>query len=341
MDSGREGPGATRYNTSYGGTRKQDTSYGGTPEMTTGAGVISPITLVALIFLPWMMFTLILCLFCFAYRHFSLVVWSVVLTFLVFWVYLYYSDTSRRRARPLPKPRVFLGLVCLLALLISTVLGFYLFETKLLGYWNIQESRMYTNVLPSQAAVAHADAGIVTFAMGTRVDTARGASFKAGHKYCAAPIVRSGLRQDAIVQYWAVGLDCCTPRSGFECDDALNIEARAGIAVVNTSSLPAMLSAFLPNEWDLYKQAVDQAVGTYGILSTANPVFFRWLNKPLEVQDEVWDTTVWFTAKAICAYLLISILIAFALQLGSPRRPGMQSLVSGKGSRTELPPPPA
>merc|ERR1719159_1832451 len=52
-----------------------------------------------------------------------------------------------------------------------------------------EEAREYHNVLPSEPAAAHADAGKITFAEAARIDTTKAVGYKAASTYCVAPIL--------------------------------------------------------------------------------------------------------------------------------------------------------
>lgn len=267
------------------------------------------LTLAVLIFAPLIAFTLIMCLFALAYVHIWAFVWlTVVILFMAALL-----KTLRDLKIGAAKPGVFLGVLVLVATLSGSVLGLWLYHSQLAPYWAVRLGRVYTNLLPDEPAEAHADVGIINFAEGARVDTAQSASFTAGYKYCVAPVVGATLIDPDLqaVQYWAAGMDCCTPRSGFLCDEALEYSARSGVAIIDASGLTTA-------EKPYYLKAVNQSIATYGTLTAKEPVFVKWVEDPWEVQAGRWNSAMLFLVYSISAYLLLSTLLAGALHLGTP-----------------------
>jgi len=267
--------------------------------------------LLLLTFMPWLMFVCIALLFCFCYHHACPLVWASVLILAVCSGLTILADSRRGR----PRPRIFLGVLCLTAVLLAAVMGFFVYHYLFATVWVVEENRMYTNLMPAEPSVSHADAGIIRFAKAAIVDTTKAASFQAGVKWCVAPIVRQGLDIDPVVQYWAAGVDCCSPKNGFLCDDVLEKDARGGIAIVDAS--PWLGKSARPN----LKLAVDQAAGWYGLLSADEPVFVRWLKDPLDVHSDEWKHAIVVVLIFIAAYFGISLVLAVALFLGSRRKP--------------------
>merc|ERR1719453_143098 len=103
------------------------------------------------------------------------------------------------------------------------------------------------NLMPTNLAEAHADAGKIVFTDATRVDTTRAAGYKDGSMYCVAPI------EDDVpigkVQYWAAGTDCCLGRADFNCDDAWDPKARSGVVILDSNT-------WMPSNRDKYTEAV-------------------------------------------------------------------------------------
>ena len=79
----------------------------------------------------------------------------------------------------------------------------------------------YLNVLPSESAAAHADAGKLLFSLDTKVDTSKTVGYRAKHVYCVAPIMDYAT---TVIQYWAVGVDCCQGRGQFACGDVVDVK---------------------------------------------------------------------------------------------------------------------
>merc|ERR1719313_146991 len=54
---------------------------------------------------------------------------------------------------------MYLGFLCTLAIIFGVILGLYDHYEFMMTYWSYNEYRVYTDVLPSEPAAAHADAG--------------------------------------------------------------------------------------------------------------------------------------------------------------------------------------
>eukprot|EP00439_Symbiodinium_sp_Y106_P022459 s1649_g2.t1 len=81
-----------------------------------------------------------------------------------------------------------------------------------------RRSMTYENVVPSENSAIVADAGRVSFATEAFLDQRRSVGFAAedGHTYCVAPVA-SRVSRAAEVNFWAVGVDCCSLQGHFEC----------------------------------------------------------------------------------------------------------------------------
>merc|ERR1719443_993148 len=137
------------------------------------------------------------------------------------------------------KTYTYLGCVCIMATLAGGILGFYCYHSFMFQYNSYEERRMYANVLPSEPASTKVDAGKMVFATDARVDVSRSIGFKAGTFYCVAPILDEDM--DTRVEYWAAGVDCCSYRGDFHCDDALDARTKSGALIFKGTE------TFIPN----------------------------------------------------------------------------------------------
>merc|ERR1719235_1022190 len=157
---------------------------------------------------------------------------------------------------------MFLGTLGFVAVIFGTLAGLYNYHTHMFQYWSYDENRSYTNVLPSEPAAAHGDAGKMVFANTARVDTTRAVGYKAGTTYCVAPILDDA--QLDRVEYWAAGIDCCPSRGDFVCDDAWNPKAKSGVVVMDITGRRGDVHSrqggigmnFWKSEWEYYGKAV-------------------------------------------------------------------------------------
>lgn len=159
-------------------------------------------------------------LFASTYHVMPVFVWLIALALLA--VCLWHA-----RHQPRSHWHSLLPVSCIAAVLVSCTLGLVAYRSFYSIYWLYHDSPSYANVLPSEPAAGYLDAGKIVFAEEARVDRGRGMSFKDGSRYCVAPIVDASTK---LVQFWAAGLDCCR-RGSFECDDAWDEKAHAGLVL--------------------------------------------------------------------------------------------------------------
>jgi hypothetical protein len=267
------------------------------PEVTTWADIF---TTVGLIIFPWLLFVGLSCLFTFAYHYFYDTVWIVV----IFCIILSFVPIALGRSRK-TIAFLFLGVLCCVATIAASAFGLYNYHENMFAYWSYLNNGVYTNLLPSEPAESHTDAGKIFFSDDARVDTTKAVGYKDGTVYCAAPILDDV--PIAKVQYWAVGMDCCSQRADFNCDDSWSPKAHSGVVILESND-------WLPSHRDAYMKAVDLAQSTYGIISQQDPIFVRWVAEPEVVQDDYWRSGVGFLVAEVCIYLLVSIIFGIIAQ---------------------------
>jgi len=134
-----------------------------------------------------------------------------------------------------------LGLLSFAFNLGGIFMGSWIYNSYFKPYWTITENASYDDVLPSEPAAAHMDAGKLLFAMDSRVAVSQGLGYKSRSVFCVAPIVDYSTHK---IEYWAAGENCCGQRKQFNCDDVGNSQARS--AIILTDNL------------DEYKKAAKQ-----------------------------------------------------------------------------------
>jgi len=262
----------------------------------------STLGLVLMIMLPWMMFTVIMTVFTFCYHHFYVIVWFLVMVCAAM-ALLFFVISPRNKKGPM---YMYLGFLCSLAIIFGIILGMYDHFEFMMTYWSYNEYRVYTDVLPSEPAAAHADAGTMVFTEDSRVDTTKALGYKAGTVYCVAPILDDS--QSARVEYWAAGVDCCSQRADFNCDDSWDPKAKSGVVIIDNGSP-------VTNKFDMYMKAVHQAEAAYGVVAAPKPIFVRWSTDPVKVEEEFWRWGVGFLVICSAIYLLVSILLGGLLHM--------------------------
>lgn len=165
-----------------------------------------------------------------------------------------------------------LALLSVLAIITGTFSGLYAFDQFAIFPSFYANSRLYTNVLPSQPSAAVADAGKIVFTSESYVDTQRSVSYvtERGGTYCAAPVRDSGNAPQ--IEFWAVGIDCCSD-GDFYCDASGENKAHAGIAVFDN------IGIFAASRRDNYEKARRKAESMYAIESSKEPMYIRWVRE--------------------------------------------------------------
>lgn len=289
---------------------------------------------VMLITVPWLLVVTIAVLFAFVYHTLHHLVWIVIIFLALFSAGLYLAGLSgptdahasahlvaartssdrnspfERREYYMPSVYLVLGMLCCIAVFFSTILGYWSYHTYMAFYWSYKSSGEYTNLMPSEPAVAHADAGKLIFSDFTRIDTTRAAGYKDGTVYCAAPILDD--TPISKVEYWAVGTNCCSQRADFNCDDSWNPKAKSGMVVLESNP-------WLPNNHGQYMNAVRLAESTFQILSAKEPIFVRWVAEPEVVQDDFYRSGIGFLLAEIFIYLLVSVIFGI-MSLGAVQK---------------------
>lgn len=137
--------------------------------------------------------------------------------------------------------------------------------------WSYDQKAGYTGVHAASPAKSRADAGSVAFTKTTHVDITTSLGYKRGDVYCVAPIVDDAI-DDELVNFWAVGLNCCGARDAFRCYDSLNPHARGGMVA---ASKP--ISDFHASELDMYRKAAEIAAGQYDLQQAPDAMFIYWI----------------------------------------------------------------
>jgi hypothetical protein len=223
---------------------------------------------IALTILPLAAFASTILLFAWGYFYHKHMVLSIVILTLLFAL----SQTqSRTRAADENPYKVPLGILMLFAVTFGSVCGIYVYDVYSHFTYLYRNSRTYQDALPSAPAASYADAGRFSFAREAYVDQEKSVGFAApdGHTYCVAPI--RDLANKAIVEFWAVGYDCCEPTGDFYCDAAKDAAARGGIVVFDN---PGFFGA---SNKDNYSHARAKAEATFQIQSTEYPLYVRWV----------------------------------------------------------------
>jgi hypothetical protein len=294
----------TKYNTRYGENIYQDDKR-------------EPGTF-TLVLVPWLIFVIGIALFTFVYTIFPAIVWLVLLGFLLYAGRLIFKGAWGARVGTMT-----LGVSILIACLLAGVVGVQANRKFLEEFWRLQRGNTYNNVLPSESAMSHDDASVLIFTEGTILDTHRASGFKTPSGIrCVAPILNA-LDFDGLVEYWAVGTNCCHARGDFACNDALDPNARSGIVLgtypgaMVTTTPPVSLnvadadaSVLLRRNEDLgdeWVSAIRAAEATYGVVAAENALLVRWSADPSLQEGNLLKAAAILILGAVFVHLLVSL----------------------------------
>jgi len=162
----------------------------------------------------------------------------------------------------------YIAFCSLIGITCSSVVGYTSYDVAFSNYLFLRESNSYANILATEPAESYANAGKIVFAAGTRVDSNLALGYKDGTTYCVAPIIDEMM--SGVVEFWAVGTDCCNVRGSFQCDDAWTSKARSGVVLRDPTGN--------------FMRAVRQAEASFELAASVKPVFVRWVVDPEKVQ---------------------------------------------------------
>mmetsp|Transcript_70114 Transcript_70114/g.193965 ORF Transcript_70114/g.193965 Transcript_70114/m.193965 type:complete len:299 (+) Transcript_70114:160-1056(+) len=261
------------------------------------------ISLGLLIMLPALMFLMISFFMVFLSHSAQPAIWIAVA--ICGFISLVFMNARKAQTRDGPNFWLNLGFLCLLATTASTATGIYNWQTHVARYWAYAGQRDYTNVLPSEPALSHIDAGSIIFSADAHVDIASAASYRGERRFCVAPVL--GVAPQSIVEYWAAGLDCCPPGGNFTCGAAADPQARAGLVYlqVGRHSNHELLRDF--------RRAAQEAGAAHGLTPSTDALFLRWVEDPEAAERALWGEGVRFLVISLLVHLGFSMGVGTAL----------------------------
>lgn len=260
-----------------------------------------------LILIPVLLFLIVQFPFFRFYQHHYMLVYGIALGCYLLSFAFIIINTNRKTGGMW---YLFLGFLSFFACVSGTIAGMYNYHNNMFFYYSYETKREYLNVLPSEPADGHVDAGKMVFSIDARVDVTRSVGYKSGSWYCVAPILdeTSGTR----VEYWAAGTDCCTARADFGCDSAWDWRAKSGCVILPSSDI---LDGWIDTEFEMYKKAVKEAEATYGFVSSDDALLMRWVDNPIHFQEMYYTNGVSFMVLSVVFYTLFSVTIGAMLQV--------------------------
>lgn len=270
-----------------------------------------------LILFPWLTFVTTLCLFALVFFHTTFVPWMFLVLGILFGLFL----MSRKQERDYYWPKQ-LGFLVIIAAVFGANIGIEDYNDNISVYYGFFFRHVYTNVLASEPAIVHDDAGALLFHQSAVVDTGRSRGYMAnGQVFCVAPVLDGSMM--ARVQYWAAGKNCCGERGNFNCDASRDVTAKQGVVIHESDAVSRM---FTNTDREYFQKAVKLALADYDLASTSKPMFVRWVKDVDVVRDGAWSSGAGVVVVAVSIYLLWSIFIGFGMHMFAKRSMEQQLL---------------
>jgi len=251
------------------------------------------------IFLPWLMFTLVVWVFIYFYWEHRWAAWSLVAACLLLGSLIVAMGAGRARS-----VRLAVGLLCLAATCVGASVGVYLYDRYASTYWQLQDGAEYKHLSPSSKGSDYADASLLSFTPDAFVDTLRTLGYmEAGVVYCVAPV--STQKFTDAPQYWAAGKDCCDQRGNFRCGDAGNVQAKMGVLIQNES------------DEQKYKTAIRMAEAVYNLSPTETGHYaLMWTasEDSSTYKTDLWASCLHLFCMSSAMYFVCSVVAAMMLR---------------------------
>jgi len=231
-------------------------------------------SLMLCLFVPWLLFVLVYALVSFKLHFWSAALcWgSAALALLLVVVAGGFAGRSMYRKLTnngvAPNWYAFLFLTMVIGWVMGAVLGQMVYWTYMQPYYMYVSMHTYTGVDPlAERGASYMDGGRLTFVDGAALDLRRSMGFQNEDTYCVAPISlndRIGVNEPGEYDFWAVGLDCCSPNAAdFHCGEHPSPQVHSGLRLLDDGQ-----RAF-------FRLAVQQAQAVHSI-TARHPLFFYW-----------------------------------------------------------------
>jgi hypothetical protein len=265
-----------------------------------GRPVLKVVQLLPVLFVPWIIFLIVSQLRGFWLRYMfpevSLGFSCFFLLFAGLFVFLAYAAEKDPKVGD-SRAYFAVFILSVAAWMAAFSVGDYIYKNFSEEFYQLGALNTYPNVNPSTAQGGQLmDAGIVIFNPKAQLNISMSVGFKDDTVYCVAPIVMpnsdGGERH---VDFWAVGLDCCSGHTtDFRCGEYNNPNAHSGVRLLRDDQ-----RAF-------FRLAVKEAEAMYN-LATSNPIFVHYVQNAEAVVAD-FETQGWTT-------FLVGTIVSFAVLL--------------------------
>jgi hypothetical protein len=182
----------------------------------------------------------------------------------------------------------------LLALIAAVCIASMLWVHGVRQYWWWLTGVTYQDMPYNGAttpAIARSDAAWLRFQDGSLsyppslVDTSRSAGYRDGDIYCAAPILSTEALEAnsplTLVQYWAIGVDCCQGTGSFTCDASRKSTGMYGMVLVDGEMSCSGCSH------ERFASAVSKAEALHNLVSADGALFVKWVQSPTTIRNRL------------------------------------------------------
>lgn len=271
-----------------------------------------------LVMTPLLAFDSIMAFFTFIYADCSIVAWSWVVACTIMSFVIFFLPNKR------PDDRGFyhkLGVLCLVSTALGALFGFYNWNKYMKMDAAYRGQREYTNVLATEPALSHLDAGKIAFSPGTKLDLSLAGGYKGddGNMYCVAPIVASSTETMPKIEYYAAGIDCCSrsrkSRDSSQHEIRLNEKDDAFHFFCDAADDPQAHSGlvFLRSHWERELHGFQKAASVHGLNASPDALFVSWVRNPFTVAGRFQnDGTICFILVCFI-HMVLCVAVGFAI----------------------------
>jgi len=178
-----------------------------------------------------------------------------------------------------------LGLLCLLATASGMGVGLFGWHHYWRQFWWIHTGHNISGTRAATPAMSRMDAAVLHFNRyeGDAVDNTRSAGYKDDRLYCVAPILSPDTAGSAkpLVNYWAVGIDCCQQTGSFTCEDSRDYRAEQAVVMLKKGfPCPGC-------DHERFEKAVIKAEAVHGLVSAPGALYVLWVKTPTKVSSRL------------------------------------------------------